>query len=299
MHSTKKSKKKSKKTERSEPTASETTTRRYNRDFLNRIFHKNKATVASHGVSQAAATTTVQSSTTIQPTNTNTKSQQGPSGTQQSTTPASIIPPTPQQTTPTTTMKNPPSSAQNVANVTPAKVPMDTSQTAAKQAPVPQAKSKPANYYSKLAASKYNCPDLDNSSSSSDSNSSSSSSDDSSEITRAEESSSSNEDNPNDDAYYDEGDVQMAIRHSLGLAAPVPAKKIAYRKTAEDMKPAAKKVTDTKKSPPKSKVFVDTLYGNKTLSGQVSIQQDKATGKINLSQEFDKEAAQPIQSKTR
>jgi hypothetical protein len=153
MHSTKKSKKKSKKMERSEPTVSENTTRRYDRDFLNRIFHKNKTTVASQGTSQAAATTTVQSSTTIQPTNTNTKSQQGPSGTQQPTTPASIIPPTPQQTTPTTTMKNPPSSVDNVVNVTPAKVSPGTSQTAAKQAPVGQVKSKPANYYSKLAAS--------------------------------------------------------------------------------------------------------------------------------------------------
>jgi hypothetical protein len=36
------------------------------------------------------------------------------------------------------------------------------------------------------------------------------------------------------------------------------------------------------------------LYGNKILSGQVSIKQDKTTGKINLSQEFDKEAAQSI-----
>jgi hypothetical protein len=86
----------------------------------------------------------------------------------------------------------------------------------------------------------------------------------------------------------------MAIRRSLGIAAPVPAKKIAYRKTAEDMKPAAKKFTDTKKLSLKPKVFVDTLYGNKILSGHVSIKQDKTTGKINLSQEFDKEATQSV-----
>jgi hypothetical protein len=60
------------------------------------------------------------------------------------------------------------------------------------------------------------------------------------------------------------------------------------------MKPAAKKVTDTKKPSSKPKVFVDTLYGNKILLGQVSIKQDKTTGKINLSQEFDKEATQPV-----
>jgi hypothetical protein len=59
------------------------------------------------------------------------------------------------------------------------------------------------------------------------------------------------------------------------------------------MKPAAKKVTDTKKPTPKPKVSIDTLYGNKMLSGQVSIKQDRVTGKVNLSQEFDKEAGQP------
>jgi hypothetical protein len=71
---------------------------------------------------------------------------------------------------------------------------------------------------------------------------------------------------------------------------PIPAKKIAYRKTAENKKPAAKKVTDIKKPTSKPKIAVDTLYGNKVLSGQVSIKQDRATGKISLSQEFDKEA---------
>jgi hypothetical protein len=161
-----------------------------------------------------------------------------------------------------------------------------------------QAKPKPGNYYSKLAASKYNRPDSDDSSSSSNSSSSSSSSDDnpprfdSNKITRGEESSSYDEDDSSDDASYDEGEMQMAIRRSLGIAAPIPAKKIAYRKTAEDTKPAAKKVNDTKKPTSKPKVTVDTLYGNKMLTGQVSIKQDRVTGKINLSQEFDKEAEQ-------
>jgi hypothetical protein len=86
--------------------------------------------------------------------------------------------------------------------------------------------------------------------------------------------------------------MQMAIRCSLGIAAPIPAKKIAYKKTVEDKKPAAKKVTDIKKPTSKPKVSVDTLYGNKMLWSQVSIKQDRATGKINLSQEFNKEAGQ-------
>jgi hypothetical protein len=84
--------------------------------------------------------------------------------------------------------------------------------------------------------------------------------------------------------------MQMAIRRSLGIAVPIPAKKVAYRKTTEDKKPAAKKVTDTKKSTSKPKISADTFYGNKTLSGQVSIKKDRALGMINLSQEFDKEA---------
>jgi hypothetical protein len=297
MHSTKKSKKKSKKKDKSEPTVLETPAPRYDCAFLEKIFHKNKQTVVSKGASQVATTTPVQSSTPIQSTNTNTKSQQGTSGTHKLTTPASIIPPTPKQKIPTTTTKNPSSSIRKVANVTPVKTTPILSRAATKSIPVVPAQPKPGNYYSKLAASKYNRPDSNDSSSSS---SSSSSSDgkpprlDSNKVTKGEESSSSKGDDSSDDSSYDEGEMQMAIQRSLGIAVPIPAKKIAYRKTADDKKPAAKKAVDTKKPTSKPKISVDTLYGNKVLSGQVSIEQDRVTGKINLSQEFDKEAGERV-----
>jgi hypothetical protein len=54
---------------------------------------------------------------------------------------------------------------------------------------------------------------------------------------------------------------------------------------------------------PKPKVTVDTLYGNKMMSGGVTIKQDKATGKVNFIQEFDKEAGEqtskPKESKSK
>jgi hypothetical protein len=84
--------------------------------------------------------------------------------------------------------------------------------------------------------------------------------------------------------------MRIAIQCSLRIPVPIPAKKIVYKKTTEDKKPAAKKATDTKKLTFKPKVAVDTLYGNKTLSGEVTIKQDKVTGKVNLIQEVDKEA---------
>jgi hypothetical protein len=78
--------------------------------------------------------------------------------------------------------------------------------------------------------------------------------------------------------------MRIAIQRSLGIPVPMLAKKIAHKKTAEDKNPAAKKVTDAKKPTPKPKVTVDTLYGNKMMSGGVTIKQDKATGKVNLIQ---------------
>jgi hypothetical protein len=83
--------------------------------------------------------------------------------------------------------------------------------------------------------------------------------------------------------------MRIAIKRSLGIPVPMPAKKVAYKKTAGNKKPAAKKVTDIKKPTPITKITVDTLYGNKVTSGEVTIKQDKATGKVNLTQEFDKE----------
>jgi hypothetical protein len=153
---------------------------------------------------------------------------------------------------------------------------------------------KPGNYYLKLAARGFICADNNNSDSDSDSSSSSSSNEnlprlDRNKITKGEESLSSEEDS-SDDESSDEEAMCIAIQGSLGIPVPMPAKKIAHKKTAEDKKPAAKKVTDTKKPTSKSKVTVDTLYGNKMMSGGVTIKQDKATGKLNLIQEFDKEA---------
>jgi hypothetical protein len=65
--------------------------------------------------------------------------------------------------------------------------------------------------------------------------------------------------------------MRIAIQQSLRIPVLMPAKYIAYKKTTEDKKPAAKKVTDTKKPTPKPKVTVDTLYGNKMMSGGVTI----------------------------
>jgi hypothetical protein len=111
------------------------------------------------------------------------------------------------------------------------------------------------------------------------------------------------EEDSSDDESSDEEAMHIAIQQSLGIPVPMPAKKIAHKKTVEDKKPAAKKVTDAKKPTSKPKVTVDTLYGNKMMSGGITIKQDKATGKVNLIQEFDKEAqgqtSKPKESKSR
>jgi hypothetical protein len=82
--------------------------------------------------------------------------------------------------------------------------------------------------------------------------------------------------------------MNIAIQRSLRILVPIPARKIAHKKVVEDKKPAAKKVTDTKKRTPKPKISVDTLYGNKMMSGKVTIKQDKATGKSYLIQNLTK-----------
>jgi hypothetical protein len=77
-------------------------------------------------------------------------------------------------------------------------------------------------------------------------------------------------------------EMNIAIQQSLGIPVPIPAKKIAHKKVVEDKKPAAKKVTHTKKPTPTPKISVDTLIGNKMMSGKVTTKQDKATGRVNL-----------------
>jgi hypothetical protein len=216
----------------------------------------------------------------------------------QTTTPSTTAPPMSKQKTPTLTKKGPSSSAGKAANATPAQPTPVTSQTATKPAPVVQTQPKPGNYYSKLAARKYNHIDSNNSDSDSDSSSEENLPQlEPNKITKGEEWLSS------DKESSDEEEMSIAIQRSLGIPVPIPAKKIAHKKVVEDKKPAAKKVTDNKKLTPKPKISVDTLYGNKMMLGnKVTIKQDKATGKVNLIQEFDKEAegkaSKPKESKT-
>jgi hypothetical protein len=155
MHSTKKSKKKTKKKERSEPMVSEPPAPRYDPAFLAKIFNKNKGTTASQGTNTVATATPIQSSKITQQTKTKVKSQPNTSGASQTTTPSTNVPPTSKQKTPTSTQKGPSSSAGKAANVKPAQPTPVTSQAATKQTPVVQMQPTTGNYYSRLAARKY------------------------------------------------------------------------------------------------------------------------------------------------
>jgi hypothetical protein len=129
-----------------------------------------------------------------------------------------------------------------------------------KPIPVVQMQSKTGNYYSKLAARKYNHVDSDDSNSDSDNSSKENPPQlDPNKITKGEEWSSSEEDSSDDESSDEEG-MQIAIQQSLGIPVPIPAKKIAHKKVVEDKKPAAKKITDTKKPTPKPKISLDTHY---------------------------------------
>jgi hypothetical protein len=156
MHFTKKSKKKTKKKEKSEPTVSEPPAPRYDPTFLAKIFNKNKDTTAFQGTNTVATTTPIQSSKITQQTKTKVKSQPNISRASQTTTPSTNVPPTSKQKTPTSTQKGPSLSAGKAANVTPAQPTPVTSQAATKPTPVVQMQPKTGNYYSRLAARKYN-----------------------------------------------------------------------------------------------------------------------------------------------
>jgi hypothetical protein len=233
-----------------EPIVPETPTPRYDRAFLAKIFNKNRETNTSQGANPVATTTPIQSSTIMQSPKTNVNPQQNTSGTPQLTTPSTTVPSTSKQKAPTTASKSSSSSIGKAANVTPAQPTLILSQATTKPIPVAQMQPKLGNYYSKLAARRYNQADSDDSNSDSDSSSSSSSDEnpprlDPNKITKEEESSSSEEDSRDDESSNEEA-MRIAIQRSLGIPVPMPAKKIAYKKTAEDKKPAAKKVTDTK-----------------------------------------------------
>jgi hypothetical protein len=288
MHSTKKSKKKTKKKERLESTVPEPPARRYDCAFLARIFDKNRATSVPQGVNSTTATTPIQLSNASQPVKTNVKSQQNTSGAPQTTTPSTL-----KQKTMMSTSKGPSSSlVGNAVNITPAQPTPVTSQTAAKPILVVKVQHQMGSYYSKLAARKYNHIDSD---SDSDSDSDDSRSEENpnrlepNKITKGEEWSSSEEESSNDESS-DEEDVNLAIQRSLRIPVPIPTKKIPHKRVVEDKKPATKKVTDAKKPEVKPKISVNTLYGSKMMSGKVTIKQEKALGKANLIQEFDKEA---------
>jgi hypothetical protein len=265
MHSTKKSKKKNKKKEKSEPTVQETPAPRYDHAFLTKIFNKNREMNTSQGTNPVATTTPIQSSMIVQPVETNVNSQQNTSGTPQLTTPPTTVLSATKQKPPTTVSKSSSSTVKRAANVTPVRPTPTVSQTDTTSIPVAQTKLKTGNYYSKLATAKYN--HVDSHDSESDSDSSSSNSDenplrlDPNKIMKGEESSSSSEESFSNDESSDEDAMRIAIQRSLGIPVPMPAKRIAYKEIAEDKKPVAKEVTDTKKPTPSPKITIDTFYG--------------------------------------